>query len=127
MREYSSKVDELVKEKLEAQNELKNKEKEEKEMVAQQVVLKFCGSFFFFLRKLNVYKKFWGFTLCRICMLSCCLLCLHRREWVEVSRHHKCHCQWAGWGCPPWQRLECHQWATDHFGMLDRKLQLLHS
>ena len=40
MREYSSKVDELVKEKLEAQNELKNKEKE---MVAQQVFLKFCG------------------------------------------------------------------------------------
>ena len=43
MREYSSKVDELVKEKLEAQNELKNKEKAEKEMVAQQVFLKFCG------------------------------------------------------------------------------------
>ncbi|GMN23677.1 hypothetical protein TIFTF001_000226 [Ficus carica] len=35
IREYTSKVDELVKDKIEAQNELKAKEKEEKDVVAQ--------------------------------------------------------------------------------------------
>lgn len=39
MREYTSKVDELIKDKIEAQNEQKSKEKEEKELVAQQVWL----------------------------------------------------------------------------------------
>lgn len=37
IREYTSKVDELIKEKLEALSEVKAKEKEEKDMVAQQV------------------------------------------------------------------------------------------
>lgn len=37
IREYTTKVDELVKDKLEALEEMKNKEKEEKEMVSQQV------------------------------------------------------------------------------------------
>lgn len=37
IREYSSKVDELVKDKIEAQNELKAKESEEKELVAKHV------------------------------------------------------------------------------------------
>jgi len=37
IREYTSKVDELIKEKLEAVSEVKAKEKEEKDMVAQQV------------------------------------------------------------------------------------------
>lgn len=37
MREYTSKVDELIKDKIEAQNEVKAKEKEEKDLVAQQV------------------------------------------------------------------------------------------
>ncbi|PQQ11752.1 Clathrin heavy chain 1 [Prunus yedoensis var. nudiflora] len=36
IREYTGKVDELVKDKIEAQNEVKAKEKEEKELVAQQ-------------------------------------------------------------------------------------------
>ncbi|THU69571.1 hypothetical protein C4D60_Mb08t15820 [Musa balbisiana] len=36
IREYTSKVDELVKYKIEAQNEVKSKEKEEKDLVAQQ-------------------------------------------------------------------------------------------
>ncbi|XP_009396866.2 clathrin heavy chain 1 isoform X1 [Musa acuminata AAA Group] len=36
IREYASKVDELVKDKIEAQNEVKSKEKVEKDMVAQQ-------------------------------------------------------------------------------------------
>ncbi|XP_065046361.1 clathrin heavy chain 1 isoform X1 [Musa acuminata AAA Group] len=36
IREYTSKVDELVKDKIEAQNEVKSKEKEEKDLVAQQ-------------------------------------------------------------------------------------------
>ncbi|PKA50598.1 Clathrin heavy chain 1 [Apostasia shenzhenica] len=36
IREYTGKVDELIKDKIESQNEVKAKEKEEKEMVAQQ-------------------------------------------------------------------------------------------
>ncbi|KAI0519269.1 hypothetical protein KFK09_006711 [Dendrobium nobile] len=36
IREYTGKVDELIKDKIEAQNEVKTKEHEEKEMVAQQ-------------------------------------------------------------------------------------------
>ncbi|THU64931.1 hypothetical protein C4D60_Mb01t31690 [Musa balbisiana] len=36
IREYTSKVDDLVKDKIEAQNEVKSKEKEEKDLVAQQ-------------------------------------------------------------------------------------------
>ncbi|KAM1481850.1 hypothetical protein EV1_033694 [Malus domestica] len=36
IREYTGKVDELIKDKIEAQNEVKAKEKEEKELVAQQ-------------------------------------------------------------------------------------------
>lgn len=38
IREYSGKVDELIKDKLEAQKEVKSREQEEKDMVAQQVV-----------------------------------------------------------------------------------------
>lgn len=38
IREYTGKVDELIKDKIEAQNEVKAKEKEEKDMVAQQVL-----------------------------------------------------------------------------------------
>lgn len=41
IREYTSKADELVKDKIEAQNELKAKEKEEKDVVAQHVLLFF--------------------------------------------------------------------------------------
>ena len=37
IREYTSKVDELVKDRIEAQNEVKTKEKEEKDLVSQQV------------------------------------------------------------------------------------------
>jgi len=37
IREYTGKVDELIKHKLEAQREVKEKEAEEKEKVAQQV------------------------------------------------------------------------------------------
>lgn len=39
IREYTGKVDELVKDRIEAQKEVKAKEQEEKEMVAQQVTL----------------------------------------------------------------------------------------
>lgn len=39
IREYTGKVDELVKHKIEAQNEVKAKEKEEKDVIAQQVTL----------------------------------------------------------------------------------------
>jgi len=39
IREYTGKVDELIKDKLEAQNEEKAKEKEEKDVIAQQVTL----------------------------------------------------------------------------------------
>jgi hypothetical protein len=37
IREYTSKVDDLVKDKIESQNEERAKEKEEKDLVAQQV------------------------------------------------------------------------------------------
>lgn len=39
IREYTGKVDELVKDKLEALSEVKAKEKEEKDVIAQQVQL----------------------------------------------------------------------------------------
>lgn len=39
IREYTGKVDDLVKDRIEAQKEVKAKEQEEKEMVAQQVTL----------------------------------------------------------------------------------------
>lgn len=39
IREYTGKVDELVKDKIEAQIEVKAKEKEEKDVIAQQVSL----------------------------------------------------------------------------------------
>lgn len=42
IREYTSKVDELVKDKIDAQKEVKAKEQEEKELVAKQVLLSFC-------------------------------------------------------------------------------------
>lgn len=38
IREYTGKVDELVKYKIEAQNEVKAKEQEEKDVIAQQVI-----------------------------------------------------------------------------------------
>lgn len=38
IREYTGKVDELMKDKLEALSEVKAKEKDEKDMVAQQVI-----------------------------------------------------------------------------------------
>lgn len=37
MREYTTKVDELIKDKIEATEEKRSKESEEKEVVAQQV------------------------------------------------------------------------------------------
>lgn len=39
IREYTGKVDELIKDKIEAQKEVKAKEQEEKEVIAQQVNL----------------------------------------------------------------------------------------
>jgi len=39
IREYSGKVDELIKDKLEAQKEVKAKEQEEKDVISQQVLL----------------------------------------------------------------------------------------
>ena len=42
IREYTGKVDELIKDKIEAQNEVKAKEQEEKEAIAQQVALCSC-------------------------------------------------------------------------------------
>ena len=40
IREYTNKVDDLVKDRIESQKEEKAKENEEKELVAQQVILK---------------------------------------------------------------------------------------
>ena len=39
IREYTGKVDELVKDKIEAQKEVKAKEQEEKDVIAQQVII----------------------------------------------------------------------------------------
>jgi hypothetical protein len=39
IREYTGKVDELVKYKIEAQKEVKAKEQEEKDVIAQQVII----------------------------------------------------------------------------------------
>lgn len=64
IREYTGKVDELIKAKLEAQKEVKAKEAEEKDMVAQQV----C-----FIRCLDVLKTSW-FQVCTI--LFICLFVL---------------------------------------------------
>lgn len=49
IREYTSKVDELVKDKLNALDEMKTKQEEEKDIVAQQVKLltQFYGVFCF--------------------------------------------------------------------------------
>ena len=44
IREYTNKVDDLVKDRIESQKEEKAKENEEKELVAQQVILKFPPS-----------------------------------------------------------------------------------
>lgn len=40
MREYTGKVDELIKDKIEAQKEVKAQEQEEKEVMSQQVLVK---------------------------------------------------------------------------------------
>lgn len=53
IREYTGKVDDLVKDKLESQNEVKAKEKEEKDLVAQQVVNIIC---FLFLGYFHHFK-----------------------------------------------------------------------
>jgi clathrin heavy chain len=39
VREYTGKVDELVKDKINAQNEVKTKEQEEKDVIAQEVII----------------------------------------------------------------------------------------
>jgi clathrin heavy chain len=39
VREYTGKVDELVKDKINAQNEVKTKEQEEKDVIAHQVII----------------------------------------------------------------------------------------
>lgn len=45
IREYTGKVDDLVKDRMEQQNEVKSKEQEEKELVAQQVYSILIGFF----------------------------------------------------------------------------------
>jgi hypothetical protein len=54
IREYTSKVDDLVKDKIESQKEERAKEKEEKDLVAQQVNIKpISGSRMCFVRVTN--------------------------------------------------------------------------
>ncbi|AQK56842.1 Clathrin heavy chain 2 [Zea mays] len=98
IREYTSKVDDLVKDKIESQKEERAKEKEEKDLVAQQVNIKpISGS---------------RITCMRSCFLSLCppRQCL---AWVAL------HLRWAEWACLRWvcrrcQHLGCHRWeATD--------------
>ncbi|MBA0601962.1 hypothetical protein Gorai_002163, partial [Gossypium raimondii] len=89
IREYTGKVDELIKDKIEAQKEVKAKEQEEKDVIAQQN----SNAFYY-----------------RTCMHSCYLLpCPHRQcqAW-EVLLHHP----WEEWECLQCQLSACHQWAA---------------
>lgn len=52
IREYTGKVDELVKDKIEALNEVKAKEMEEKDVIAQQVVIFEQSSLLFSLQEM---------------------------------------------------------------------------
>lgn len=56
IREYTGKVDDLIKDRIEAQNEVKSKEQEEKELVAQQV----CSYSFGFFHILSTYLHKYG-------------------------------------------------------------------
>lgn len=53
MREYTGKVDELIKDKIEAQKEEKAKEQEDKEVMSQQVLVKLLQLGFVFGSKTN--------------------------------------------------------------------------
>lgn len=90
MREYSSKVDELIKDKLEAQNELKNKEKEEKEMVAKQVFLKFLCKiiiFAFFWKKKKMFtRNIWVLSRAEhVCSVAACFASTTGSGWRFCS------------------------------------------
>lgn len=114
IREYSGKVDELIKDKIEAQNEEKAKEREEKDVLAQQVPflkppftrLLYC----LFDIELTVVS-----IICRICMPSCyLLLCRHHQcqEWEEVMPLPHLHHLWVEWGCHQCLLLACLQWVA---------------
>lgn len=55
IREYTGKVDELIKDRIEQQNEVKSKEQEEKELVAQQVYSILIGFFHILTTYLHNY------------------------------------------------------------------------
>jgi hypothetical protein len=75
IREYTSKVDDLVKDKIESQKEEQAKEKEEKNLVAQQVIYSSHTSFVLVTNYLCISScGMINFVLlCRTCMLNCFL------------------------------------------------------
>ncbi|CAI0443755.1 unnamed protein product [Linum tenue] len=90
IREYTGKVDELVKDKLEAQKEVKAKEQEEKDVIAQQ----------------NMYAQ----------LLPLALPAPPMPVWVgQGCLAVSCHHRWAGWECPRCSSLGCLQWGTIDF------------
>jgi hypothetical protein len=107
IREYTSKVDDLVKDKIESQKEERAKEKEEKDLVAQQV-----SSHMFCLCNQSSHAegidiKLHSLVLCRTCMRNCFLLLCPLRQclaWVVL------HLRWVGWACLCLQWV-CRRWA----------------
>lgn len=55
MREYSTKVDDLIKDKLEATEEKKSKEQDEKEVVANSVIFFSCIDFDSYIIRLHFF------------------------------------------------------------------------
>lgn len=122
IREYSGKVDELIKDKLEAQKEVKAKEQEDKDVMSQQVKLTqlqkghHCESSFFF-DKINWKLLFCFFVFEITCTLNCChLLYPHHRcqEWEVVAVGMVHHHQWAE-ECLQCHHMECHQWVATNW------------
>ena len=129
IREYTSKVDDLIKDKIEAQNEEKAKEKEEKDVIAQQVLFSdfllcdkisfiFCLGFYLLYDKITFNTELTVLSMIsRICMPSCChLLCRRHQcqEWGEgLALPHPHHLWVVEWGCRRCLLLACLQWATD--------------
>ncbi|KAJ6325082.1 hypothetical protein OIU76_012210 [Salix suchowensis] len=89
IREYTGKVDELVKDKIEAQKEIKAKEQEEKDVISQQ----------------NMYAQ----------LLPLALPAPHH-AWYGWTNNGRRFCSttipWVEWGCLQWHLLACHRWAA---------------
>lgn len=121
-----------MKDRIEAQNEMKSKEKEEKEVIAQQVLtLNFPSPIL--LKKWALMYTLLSAPLsslfctldsliccsCRTCMHNCCLLlCLLHQcpVWAEVweawAEGMVLRLLWEEWACLRCHLMACHQWAA---------------